>query len=108
MSIKLVRLTTREDILADVTENEAGDYIILTNPIRVVVMPPDPKTQFDPKRPANIGFAPWTEFSDDKSISIDKFHVLAIMTPIKQFVDQYNSLFSKIVTPQTGLILPGS
>ena len=102
MNIKIVKLLTGEEILAKVLPS--SDYVvIMENPVRIVVMP----NKIDPKTP-NIGFAPWAEFSDDKTFTIDKSHVVAIMTPIKEFVNQYNTMFGKLVTPQSGLILPGT
>lgn len=102
MNIKIVKLLTGEEILAKVLPS--SDYVvIMENPVRIVVMP----NRIDPKTP-NIGFAPWAEFSDDKEFVVDKSHVVAIMTPIKEFVNQYNTMFGKLVTPQSGLILPGT
>ena len=102
MNIKIVKLLTGEEILAKVLPS--SDYVvIMENPVRIVVMP----NKIDPKTP-NIGFAPWAEFSDDKTFTIDKSHVVAIMTPIKEFVNRYNTMFGKLVTPQSGLILPGT
>lgn len=100
MNIKIIKLLTGEELLAKVLPS-SNEVVKMENPVRIVVMP----NKIDPKTP-NIGFAPWAEFSDDREFVIDKSHVLAIITPIKQFVDQYNTMFSKIVTPQSGLILP--
>lgn len=103
MNIKIIRLITGEDLLAKILPS-SNDIVKMENPVRVVVMP----NKIDPKTP-NIGFAPWAEFSDDKEFVIDKSHVLAIITPIKEFVNQYNIMFSKLVVPTgiNNLILPG-
>ena len=101
MNIKIIKLLSGEEILAKILPS-SENVIAMENPVRIVVMP----NRLDPNKP-NVGLAPWAEFSDDKEFVIDKSHVIAIMTPIKQFVDQYNSLFSKIVQAQSGLILPG-
>lgn len=102
MNIKIVKLLTGEEILAKVLPS-SDHVVIMENPVRIVVMP----NKIDPKTP-NIGFAPWAEFSDDREFVVDKSHVVAIMTPIKEFVNQYNTMFGKLVTPQSGLILPGT
>ena len=102
MNIKIVKLLTGEEILAKVLPS-SDHVVIMENPVRIVVMP----NRIDPKTP-NIGFAPWAEFSDDKEFVVDKSHVVAIMIPIKEFVNQYNTMFGKLVTPQSGLILPGT
>lgn len=101
-NVKLIKLLTGEDLIAEVVEQ--GDPVMLKNPVRIVVMP----NKIDPKSP-QVGFAPWAEFSDDKIISIDKRHVVAIMSPIKEFVNQYHTMFGSIVMPNMkDLILPGA
>lgn len=106
MNIKIIKLLTGEELLAKVLPTKGSlsdDVLIMENPVRIVVMP----NKIDPKTP-NIGFAPWAEFSDDKEFIVDKSHVLAIMTPIKEFVNQYNTMFGGLVVPTSNLILPGS
>ena len=103
MTVKIIKLLTGEDILAEVPL-ENVDPLVIKNPVRIIVMP----NKIDPKTP-NIGFAPWAEFSDDKTFTLDKAHIVAIMNPIKEFVNQYNSMFGGIlINPNgPGLILPG-
>lgn len=104
MSVSILKLLSGDELLAEIVPRVGGsnpNAITIKNPVRIIVMP----NKLDPKTP-NIGFAPWAEFSDDKTFTLDKSHVVVIMSPIKQFVEQYNSMFSKIVTPQPGLILP--
>ena len=100
-NIKIIKLITGEELLTEVLD--IGATVSMKNPVRIVVMP----NKIDPKTP-NIGFAPWAEFSDDKTFYIDKSHVLAIINPIKEFINQYNSMFGGLVVPTgSNLILPG-
>ena len=107
MNIKIIKLLTGEELIAKVLPS-SNDVVKLENPVRIVVIPPDPRMQFDPKKSANIGLAPWAEFTDDREFVLDKSHVLAIMNPIKEFVNQYNTMFGGLVVPTNNLILPGS
>lgn len=100
-NLKIIKLITGEDLLAEV-ETEGDVTTTVKNPVRIVLMP----NKVDPKTP-NVGFAPWMEFSEDKTIDIDNFHILAKMTPIKEFANHYNSMFGGIVVPTSNLILPG-
>lgn len=102
-NIHIIKLSTGEEILAEIVSSVSGGegQIIVKNPVRIVVLP----NKVDPKTP-NIGFAPWMEFSAEKNISISNIHVVAKVEPIKEFVDQYKSMFSNIVMPQSKLILP--
>jgi hypothetical protein len=104
MNVKIVRLVTGEDIMGEVTDSSATMPISIKDPVRVVVLP----NKLDPKTP-QVGFAPWAEFSDDKSFSIDKSKIVCIMTPIKEFVQQYKTMFGGIIpAPQSKLIVPGA
>lgn len=102
MSVKIVKLLTGEDLLAKILPS-SNTVVRMENPVRIVVMP----NKIDPKVP-NIGFAPWAEFSEDKEFIVDKSQVVVIMTPIKEFINQYNSMFTGIVLPTSNLILPGT
>jgi len=100
-NVKLVRLINGEELISEVISNGESS-IIIKNPVRVVVVP----TKTDPKTPT-VGFAPWVDFSDDKQFTLDKRHVLVLMSPIQEFVNQYNGMFGGIVAPSSKLIMPG-
>lgn len=106
-NVKILKLLTGEELIAEVTST-TNDVCRMRNPVRIVVMPPDPRVQHDPKKAANIGFAPWAEFSNDRDFTIDNRHIVAIMTPLKEFVNQYNSMFGGIVLPTSNLLVPGA
>lgn len=99
-NIKILRLITGEEILAEVLQNDETK-VIVKNPIRIVVL----QNRTKPEEPT-IGLAPWTEFSSDDQFTLDKTHIIIIMSPINEFINQYQATFSKIITPQSGLILP--
>ena len=101
MGAKILKLITGEEILAEMVL-DGPNTVNIKNPVRIIVMP----NKIDPKTP-NIGFAPWADFSEDKTFTLDKSHVLCIMEPIKEFVNQYNSMFGGLVVPTSNLIMPG-
>lgn len=99
--VKFLKLLNGDELLVEIVSK--GDYvgqIRFKNPVRVVVMP----NKIDPKVPS-VGFAPWAEFSDDKEFSIDKSHILCIMAPITEFVQQYKGMFGGIVPATSKLII---
>jgi hypothetical protein len=98
MNVKIVKLINGEEIIAKVLPS-SGMIVKIENPVRIVVMP----NKLDPKTP-NVGLAPWAEFSDEKVFELDKSHVLCIMIPVKEFVNQYNSIFGGLVLPNSGLV----
>lgn len=103
LNVHLIRLLNGEELIGELRENLSFKSITIKNPLRIVIMP----SKTSPNTPT-IGFAPWAEFSSDTEFDIDKSHVLCIMKPIQEFVNQYNATFGGIITPQTSnIILPG-
>ena len=106
-NIKLFKLLSGENILAEiVSENE--ESIKIKYPARVTLIPPKASMQYDAKASPQIGFGPWLEFTDDVTFDLNKTHVVVMMNPVKEFVANYESMFSKIIQPNSGLILPQS
>lgn len=102
LNVKMIKLISGEDLIAEVT-NDGGNFVKFKNPLRVVLVP----TKTDPKIPT-VAFAPWAEFYDEKEFTLDKSHVLVIASPVKEFINQYNSVFGGIVSSQPKLIIPGT
>ena len=101
INLQILKLTTGDDLLAEVVENSIAT-VSFKNPVRIIVVPSK-----DPRTPS-VGFAPWGEFSQDKQFTIDKYNILCIMAPIQEFVNQYNTMFGGIVAPSSKLIIPGA
>lgn len=99
INIKLLKLINGEELVSEII-NDDGSTVKIKNPVRIIMMP----SKADPKTPS-VGLAPWAEFSEDKEIVLDKSHVLCMMTPIREFINQYNSIFGGIVLPSSKLIL---
>ena len=98
-NVKLIRFLG-EEVLAEVV-SETETSLTLKNAVRIVVIP----DQANPKSP-QVGLVPFVQFSDDKEYEINKTFVVCVATPLKEFVNQYNSVFggiqlatSKIITP---------
>jgi hypothetical protein len=101
INLQILKLTTGEDILTEVTDQTIAT-VRFKNPVRIVVVPSK-----DPRSPS-VGFAPWGEFSQNKEFVIDKSHVVCTMVPIQEFINQYNTMFGGIVAPSSKLIIPGA
>lgn len=101
--IKLMRLLTGEEIIAEVV-SDGDTFVRIKNPIRVIVLPSDNPNSRTPQ----VAFAPWVEFSEDRELTLDKSHILLTMTPISQFQMQYQKAFSNLLLPEEPgkLILP--
>ena len=94
MAIKLFRLKSGEDVVAEVEETEI-DVVTLDNPAVITPMG-------DP-RGGNVqwGFTPWAMFSKDKKIQVQKEWIVFVSEPAKDIVNNYRQAFgSGIVVPE--------
>lgn len=107
INVKLVRLITGEELIAEIMPS-SDTVVKMRNPVRIVIIPQDPRLQYDPNRKEQIGLAPWATFTEDRIFMVDKSHVLCIMNPVKEFINQYQTMFGGIITPSTGLLVPGT
>ena len=95
MNVKLLRLKSGEDIIADVTLVDTEDTIKLENPAMLMPIPGHAHGG-----QVSMGFGPWAPFSDDKNFEIPRDWLVYISTPNMDLLNQYNQMFgSGIVVP---------
>ena len=94
MTVKLIRMWSGEDVIADIVEDNS-DQIVITDPIVAVPAP----------QQGNIAFAPWSPLLQKDKIEITKKYVVYIGDPQTEIIEQYNSMFGKISQPTKKLIL---
>jgi len=98
--IKCIRLTTGEDIICELSEN--GDSYILNNPVQLGMVPSQSNGQ------PTFGFVPFPIYGKDKkdfSLTVAKSHVMFVTEAVDEFITQYKTMNSGIVTPSQSLIL---
>lgn len=103
-NIKLIRLINGSEVLGETVRHEKYEnLLIVKNPVLIMVMP----SRTDPKSP-QVGFAPFNQFSDDKEVMFDTQHVLCIMNPVSEFINQYNTMFGSglVIPDKPSLIVP--
>ena len=94
MTIKLIRMWSGEDVIADVIEE--NEYTItMENPIVAV-----PSQQ-----PGQIGFAPRSPLHKKGKIKVAEKYVVYIGEPQEEIVEEYKTMFGKISTPTKKLII---
>ena len=96
MTVKLIRMWSGEDVVADLTE-EKTDSIVIKNPI--VAIPAGQQGQ--------IAFAPWSPIlrKEGKGLEITRKYVVYIDDVQEDIVEQYNNMFGKLSTPTKKLLL---
>ena len=94
MTVKLIRMWSGEDVIADIVE-ESTDSIVITDPIVAV-----PSQQ-----QGNIAFAPWSPLLQKDKLEVTKKYIVYMANPQEEIIEQYNSMFGKISAPTKKLIL---
>ena len=101
--VKLLRLSTGEDIIAKVGENDGG--ISLNKPF--VIIP----QQKGPGQPIQLMMSLYNAFGKSDTITIDQDKVVFMTDPKDDIKSNYEANTSKIITKPSGLItetkLPG-
>ena len=89
MNVKLIRMWSGEDVVADLIK-EDKDVIVIANPIVAI-----------PAQQGQIGFAPWSPLLDgrDKELEITRKYIVNISDTQEEIVDQYKEMFAALSTP---------
>lgn len=99
MNVKLIRMWSGEDVVADLIDDKSDvgeDVIVITNPIVAV-----------PTGNGQMGFAPWSPLLSGKGVELEvnKKYIVYISETQEQIVEQYTSMFSVIQAPNKKLIV---
>ena len=90
--MKLVRLSSGEEVIGKVRESE--NSIVIENGYSLI-----------PAGEGKIGFMPFMAYTKAKNgISIDRKFVVFIVEPVDELVDQVRQMDSGIVTAKSGII----
>ena len=93
MKIKLLRLVSGEELIAEVA-NSSEDSYTLKDAIVMI-----------PAGEGRIGFMPFLPYTEAKDgISIRKQDVMFVVDPIEDLIDQFRQARSGIATPPKGII----
>ena len=94
MTVKLIRMRSGEDVVADIVE-ENENITTIENPIVAVPSP----------QQGQIAFAPWSPLAEKKKIEVINDYIVYITNPQSEIVEEYNTMFGKISTPTKKLIM---
>jgi len=95
MNVKVIRMSSGEDVVADVLEDKE-ESLVLMNPIVAVTA-----------GNGQLGFAPWSPLlrREVKELEINKKWIIYIAEVNDELVEQFEEMFSPIQTPSKKLIL---
>ena len=95
MNVKLIRMWSGEDVVADLIE-EKEDSVVICNPIVAV-----------PAGQGQMGFAPWSPLLKGKGeeLEITKNYIVYIAETQEEIIGQYKNMFSINQSPTKKLVL---
>ena len=95
MAVKLLRLKSGEDIIAEHVQGKIGQNITIENPAMLMPMSDGRGNQ------VQVGLAPWMPFSAEKRFDVPGDWVLLLTEPAPDIENNYNQVFgSGIVVHQ--------
>ena len=94
--VKILRLTTGEDVIAKVGENDQG--VSLNKPF--VIIP----QQSAPGQPIQLMMSLYNAFGKDDTITLSKEKIVFMTTPKDDILKSYEQNTSRIITAKPGLI----
>jgi|TARA_R110000851_G_scaffold15076_1_gene50291 hypothetical protein len=90
--MKIVRLISGDEVICNVKEND--DTITISDAFSMVST-----------EPGKIGFIPFMAYAKNNEFVFNRNHVIMIVDPVEELVDQIRSITSGIVTPSQGIII---
>ena len=95
MNVKLIRMWSGEDVIADVKDN-LTEIVVISNPIVAV-----------PAGNGQMGFAPWSPLLKGKNeeLEVTKKYIVYISKTQEEIEEQYQQMFSVIQAPTKKLVL---
>ena len=94
--VKIMRLTTGEDVIAKVGENDQG--VSLNKPF--VIIP----QQSAPGQPIQLMMSLYNAFGKSETITVDKDKIVFMTEPKDDILKSYEQNTSRILQPKAGLI----
>jgi cadmium resistance protein CadD (predicted permease) len=96
MNVKLIRMSSGEDVVAELLEERGRDSIVIQNAIVAV-----------PAGGNQLAFAPWSPIlsQSSKELVVSKNFVVYIADVEEGVIENYEKMFSPIVKPSKKLIV---
>ena len=98
-NVKVIKLVTGEEIIAETTNTIDGKNILIENPLLVVLQPREDGRGF------GVMLAPFA-MGVDGAINIKSDKLIFVEAPKEELLQQYNKVFSKIQVVPARVIAP--
>jgi hypothetical protein len=96
--LQIVKLSSGEEILGKVSDMDIeGRQLIQVEKPAVVIIQPHPTEEGK----FNVALAPYAPYAEKALVSIMPNHVIAIMSPVANLIDEYNRVYgSGVIVPK--------
>jgi hypothetical protein len=95
--IKLIRFVNGEEIVAEILSEDAV-HIKVENACAISLA-------MDQGGKPNLSMQPWSIFSTDKVLDINKQHVMFVTSIDPKIEMKYNEIYGKIIMPKQNIII---
>ncbi len=93
--IKILRMTSGEEIIAKATEKMEGGWTLKKPAILI------------PHGQGQLALAPWMPYADVKEMNIPQEHIVFVVEPVEDLQNEYNQAFgSGLVVPNKNVAAP--
>lgn len=92
--VKIVKLITGEEIIADVTETLEGN-MVLKDPVTLGMV--------DRNQIGFVGYMPYANLKDGLTVKADR--ILFVVPVDPKLENEYQAAFGKVIVPKSGLTL---
>jgi hypothetical protein len=97
-NIKIIKLLTGEELIGDI-EDKGLSYSV-KNAVLIALVP----SRNNPQQPS-IGLGPWLPYAENEPVMISKQSIVYEAKPVKEMINNYNSIFGGIITPPKTLLV---
>ena len=99
MNVKLLRLTTGEDIVAEVTYSDES-ITTISKPFVLIPMAQNPGSSAETK----LYFSPFIPYADDEQMSIKESNIIIVNEPKQEIKENYLNYIGAVVPVENKII----
>jgi len=87
MSVRLLKLSCGDLVIADVEDGQAGEELVINRPLRMVISD------------KGLALQMWVPIDLSQPMSIKQAHITACEPVVETLANEYSSKFANVVTP---------
>jgi hypothetical protein len=87
MSVRLLKLSCGDLVIADVEDGQTGEELVINRPLRMVISD------------TGLALQMWVPIDLSRPMSIKQAHIIACEPVIEALANEYSSKFTNVVTP---------